>query len=98
MYCASKVFTTYLGECLNFEWKDKVDVLSYRPGNVDTNMNPDKYGQKDFIFPERSAFTCFRDLGLMSMTYGDWNHHKAVNFMMLIPKGMLHGFIYNALK
>jgi short-subunit dehydrogenase len=38
-YSATKSFTTYLAEGLNFELEGKVDVLSYQPGHVDTNIN-----------------------------------------------------------
>ena len=72
-----------MGEALAFEFKDTVDVISFRPASVDTNMNPNQRpGEKvvkkalkwDFISPERAAFCCFRDLGNEDMTYGDKIH------------------------
>ena len=72
MYSASKVFNTYMAEALNFEWKDKVDVLSYRAGCVDTNLNPNKGIFPGYITTERAATCCLRDLGLQPVTYGDW--------------------------
>jgi len=40
IYSATKVFGSYIAEALNYEFKDKVDVLSYRPASVNTLMNP----------------------------------------------------------
>ena len=39
-YSACKSFTSFLGEGLHSELKDKVDIISLKPGNVDTKMNP----------------------------------------------------------
>ena len=82
MYSSSKAFTTFIGEGLAYEFKKKVDVISFRPASVDTNMNPNpKKGEAvvkklrwDYITPERAAFCCFRDLGKQDMTYGDIVH------------------------
>jgi short-subunit dehydrogenase len=38
LYAASKVFVTYLAQALSYELSDKVDVFSYEPGYVETNM------------------------------------------------------------
>ena len=54
-YSATKSFCTYMGEGLNFEFKDTIDVISYRPASVDTNMNPDRKVNNEYITPERSA-------------------------------------------
>jgi len=79
MYSSSKVFNTWIAEALNFEWKEKIDVLSFRAGCVDTKLNPDKKVFPGYITPERAAVACFRDLGLQHMTYGDWSHQVIVN-------------------
>lgn len=82
LYSSSKVFTSFMGEALAYEFKDTVDVISFRPASVNTNMNPNqKRGVKteklnpDYISPERATFCCFRDLGhRQGMTYGDAIH------------------------
>ena len=54
--------------------KDKVDVMTYKPGCVDTNINPASvYGK--FITTELAAKMCFRDLGHQPMSYG-WIDHE----------------------
>ena len=65
-YSATKTFATYIGEGLYYELQDTVDVISFRPGNVDTNMNPyddEKNKGGDYISPAYAASYCFRDLG-----------------------------------
>jgi short-subunit dehydrogenase len=37
-YCATKTFATYVAEGLNFEVRDKIDVISYTPAGVATKM------------------------------------------------------------
>ena len=74
LYSSSKIYTSYLAEALAYELKDTVDVISYRPGEVDTNMNPNNSGRQGFISAERAVTVCFRDLGVDHMTYGDESH------------------------
>lgn len=47
IYSASKVFTSYIGEGLYYEFEGKVDVINYMPSSVETNMNrSEKSGDK----------------------------------------------------
>ena len=39
-YAATKSFDSFIAEGLNFEFKDKIDVMSYKPSAVETLMNP----------------------------------------------------------
>ena len=41
-YCATKRFVTDLAIGLNYELKDKIDVISYNPGFVATKLNSNK--------------------------------------------------------
>ena len=99
MYSASKTFSTYLAEGLNFEWKDKVDVLSYRPSNVYSQMNTGNSNWHDFISSERSASTCLRDLGIESYTYGDYKHEMMSYYLRCLPtryvQNMFKRYMYN---
>ena len=99
-YSATKSFTAYLAEGLHYELEGKVDVLSYRPGHVDTKMNPkEKSGdnEEDYITPERAAFVCLRDLGCMPMTYGDVKHERAAQAMRFVPSHYLRKAAYASL-
>ena len=102
LYSSSKVFISYLGEALGYEFRDTVDVISYRPASVDTNMNPNKkFGEEagkklkwDYITPERAAFCCFRDLGHEYMTYGDIVHELFSLLIRSFPKSIFHSFSF----
>ena len=39
IYSAAKIFTSYIGEGLYYEFEGKVDVINYMPASVETNMN-----------------------------------------------------------
>jgi short-subunit dehydrogenase len=41
-YSMSKSFSSYLAQGLNVELKDKVDVMSYQPGEVQTKLIVDR--------------------------------------------------------
>lgn len=38
-YSASKSFVSYLAQSLNYELKDKIDVINYECGMMRTNLN-----------------------------------------------------------
>jgi short-subunit dehydrogenase len=39
-YSATKAFIRYMSESLKVELKNRIDVLNYAPGHVDTKMLP----------------------------------------------------------
>ena len=41
-YNMSKSFSSFLAEGLNIELKDKIDVMSYQPGEVQTKLIGDR--------------------------------------------------------
>lgn len=63
-YCATKTFASYVGEALNVEYKDKVDIMAYEPGEVATKMVNKTQGGGFTIMPSKSADACFRDIGI----------------------------------
>ena len=99
MYSASKTFSSYLAEGLNFEWAGKVDVLSYRPSNVYSQMNTGNPNWHDFISADRSAESCLRDLGCEVMTYGDAKHERMSYYLRSLPtryiQNMFKNLMYN---
>ena len=91
IYSAAKIFTSYLGEGLYYEFEGKVDVLNYMPASVETNMNnEEKAGSSaGFISPEVAVETSLRDLGIEPNTYGHSSHENIVNIMSMFPKPMM---------
>ena len=70
--------------------------MSYRPGNVDTNMNQKNDRYSDFISSERAAEVCLRDLGNETMTVGD--HESMALQLALYPTKLADYYIYKALE
>lgn len=49
VYSAVKSFVTFLAEGLHYELKNKVDVMSYAPGYVSTNLTNNRVLDKETI-------------------------------------------------
>ena len=47
-YCATKTFASYMANGLSYEFNGKVDVLSYEPSQVATNILPGSGPKVDF--------------------------------------------------
>ncbi len=77
-YSASKSFSSFLGQGLNFELKDKVDVLSFECGEVSTKLLGNRKGF-GVITPPQATWGCMRDLGSFRMTNGAFRHELLMN-------------------
>ena len=73
-YAASKSYEAFLATALSYEVKEKIDVISYEPAYVHSQMVKRKPG-KDCITKERAAEVVFRDLGKDTRTFGAFRHH-----------------------
>ena len=51
-YSASKSFSSFLAQGLNFELKDKIDVISFELGRTDTKMSK-ATNRKGLLSPEK---------------------------------------------
>lgn len=100
-YSASKAFASFIGEGLNFELKDKVDVMSYQAGTMDTNLLKegefkDKKLPPGTIKPELAAEMSLRDLGHESMTIGAMSHELGALPLAIFPKSFLSKMMVTA--
>jgi hypothetical protein len=69
---------------LNYEFKDKVDVLPLYCGTVATKWFGQNVKAKGFMLtPEDVVNGCLRDLGRESLTFGAWKHEI---FGRILPK------------
>ena len=68
-YSSSKTFSSFLGQGLNYELKDKIDVLSFECGVVSTKLNKAKV-ENTVITTADATKECLRHLGYESLTYG----------------------------
>lgn len=98
-YCCSKTFTSFLGQGLNYELKDKIDCLSWEPAEVKTKMltenSPDevKVGGGT-LSVDVAVRDMFQQLGRETWTHGNWKHGMSGAFFSLFPKSCIHGLIY----
>lgn len=73
MYGATKIFNNYFSEALTEEYKGEIDVMSLRPGWVNTPMT--KGFKKHLeITPEECANAALNQLGRVMTTSGHWKH------------------------
>jgi NAD(P)-dependent dehydrogenase (short-subunit alcohol dehydrogenase family) len=70
-YSASKAYVDFLARALSFEVRDKVDVLSMRPGEIKTKLNRFREGGEE---PDIAVKLFLRDLGSEIVTNGTLLH------------------------
>lgn len=73
-YSSVKAFTTHLAKCLNYEFKGKIDVMSYNPGVVTTKMSRASQTSRKTISEKRAADVAFKDLGCEVSSAGSFRH------------------------
>lgn len=83
-YSMCKSFVSFLAEGLAIEVGDKIDCLSYQPGQVKTNLL--KFDSPGGISVETAVNGCLRDLGTTSQTYGAFLHDFSTS---MTPKFVL---------
>ena len=83
-YSASKAFASYFGQGLNYEIKDKIDVLSFECGETSTKLLRRK---PSLTVPLPSVVTkaCLRDLGKENLTYGCARHESMMPLVRIVP-------------
>ncbi len=73
-YSMSKSFSSYLAEGLNIELKNKIDVLSFQCGEVNTKLIGTSRKGLSVISTSRATGGCLRDVGSTGLTYGSFIH------------------------
>lgn len=75
VHSCAKTFASYLGVGLNFELKEKIDVISYEVGQVRTKVNLNDNKNDPFsVNPDKVANPALRDIGSQSITNGCFVH------------------------
>lgn len=72
-YAASKAFNDHFGKSLAYEVTDKVDVLSFKPLGVSSNMYKNAPSFK-VLTPIEAANGALNSLGYEIETTGHWRH------------------------
>jgi short-subunit dehydrogenase len=78
VYASTKAFTDFFSRGLNFELKEKIDVLSLRPGTVSTKMTGLPASTFTVTKPDATVKDALRDLGHEVYTYGNWRHDISI--------------------
>lgn len=85
-----------MGESLNYELMDRIDVLSYAPAAVSTKMIGSKSSNNEnlqgLITTDRAAEVCLRDLGFEPRTHGARRHEHVMNLLNTVPRFLLNKY------
>jgi 17beta-estradiol 17-dehydrogenase / very-long-chain 3-oxoacyl-CoA reductase len=74
IYAAAKSYAKFIGEGLNYELKEKVDVIASVPMGVQTYLMWANETRPGFITAEECVRCIFRDLGYVGVTVGSVSH------------------------
>jgi len=84
-YSAAKSFVSFLAIGLNYELKDKIDVMNYECGYVRTNMNPIRPLNFFTITAQKAVQGCLANLGHEHTTWGPINHEVSAWYLLFYP-------------
>jgi short-subunit dehydrogenase len=75
-YSCTKSFVEFLATGLNYELKDRIDVMNYSSGFVRTNMNP--FSPDDFhtCTPQKAVKSSIAEIGYEHTTWGPFCHES----------------------
>jgi short-subunit dehydrogenase len=87
-YSATKSFASIMGQCLHYECKDKIDVISWEPGYVATKLS--KMRPSMLCLPVLNAVQgILKDVGRDSISGGDATHECTRSGLQLLPDSIL---------
>lgn len=79
-----------MAQALHYEVKDKIDVLSWLPGHVDTKLPANhRSGCSNTISSYQAIEGMLRDLGKESKTFGHRNHWFGSATLECLPMSLL---------
>jgi 17beta-estradiol 17-dehydrogenase / very-long-chain 3-oxoacyl-CoA reductase len=84
-YSASKAFASFLGQGLNYELKDSIDVMSFECGETGTKLLRRRADNYRILSPQQVTKASVRDLGREKLTYGALAHELAMYLSWLVP-------------
>lgn len=94
LYSSTKAFTHYFTVGLSENYKNKVDIMSFMPANVETNMAISETSPL-LITPQLAVQECLKDLGYKIVSHGYWKHTLVAYITDLLPQRIrLSAFSY----
>ena len=98
VYSSTKAFLINFAQGLNYEVKNKIDVMTYNCGDTTTKlMTIEKHGF-GIVSPQRASKACFRDLGSNSVTYGVASHEIKARMLLWLPLSFAQRQLYDSAK
>ena len=88
IYGATKSYGSFIAQAVSYEAKDKIDVISYEPAHVHSNLIKEKPNHR-VITAERAAQVCFRDLGYEIRTTGAFRHEVTKAWLWIFGQKMV---------
>ena len=85
IYSATKAYNDFLSRSLNFEHKDKIDILCLRPCHVSSPMTKNLKVGGFTLSPDECAEGALKMLGYESWTHGHWKHSLLSYVIYMIP-------------
>ena len=95
-YSASKAFASFLGMGLNYELKDKMDVMTFELGEARTKLVGTRKSRMIIEDISRVTKGCLRDLGYESLTYGAFVHEFSMILLSLMPGKVMQKIMFKA--
>lgn len=90
MYSSTKAFDDFFSRCLNTEYRGKIDVMSFRPGSVTSQLTFRRNPGLITLSAEDCVEGCLKSLGKRSFTAGHFKHEWQRIFIDLIPEWALN--------
>lgn len=94
-YSAAKVCSSFMAQALNYELKEKIDVMSWESGAAGTKLFPEE--QRVKLIPLGKAVDgMLHDLGHESVTSGTLPHDFSTWILRLLPLGTVQKMLFVA--
>ena len=84
-YGATKSLESFIAQGLHWEFKGKVDSISFEPSYVSSAMNHKNIGGRLLISSDEAARSCLAQLGYTPFTSGNWKHEAQAWMLRNLP-------------
>ena len=86
-YCSSKLYDDFLSRALTYEYKEKIDFLSFKPLLVSTPLTRNLAGCL-ILNKNECVKGSLRVVGCRTESFGHWSHHIQGEVSMIFSKGV----------
>lgn len=94
IYAATKVFDDYFSRGLNYQFEQKIDVISVRPRWVTSKMTSNNQAFY-CVTPRNCIKWVLKALGHQPFTNGHWNHRFQSWLHEMLPENLMMRYRYH---